>query len=301
MKVLIVGGGGFIGRAVTHKFYDEGHKVVVLDNFMTGDNNFLESYMDVEVIYGDIRNREMWNKGDWLYYQRDADVIIHLAFPTPLCTRERAPEFADIAIEGTKNLLDYAIDHYIPVVYISSISVYGIPNVKSIYEDSEIKPFLQYGCYKYIGELLTEKYGNSISCNILRVADVFGPYDKRDNAINTFIDKFHNKERLIVKGDGRQTRTFTYVDDIANAIYLASKKFHNDVFNVAGREVLSVNDLIDNLEKISSWVIPCTYERENDKRNYEINSDKFIKVFGEFEEFGFYKGLRKLYHFRREL
>lgn len=290
MKIIVFGGAGFIGNSVVKKLLNQGHEVASVDNLISGDLNNFEN-LDVINYCIDITNKEMFDLINFV-----PDLVIHLAFPTPLCNRDVQKQFEEIATTGMLNILEYTRKNCNKIIYASSISVYGIPEVLPITEDNIISPILIYGANKYMNELYLKSYSSeyNLSYTILRISDTFGEFDKRNNAINNFIKGCLKLEHLNINGDGNQIRTYTYVEDIANAFLLSIENIRNQVFNVASKTHISINNLIKVIENEVGNSSVVIYNKGIDQRDYIFECNKFIKEFGEFETIGFERGVSNL-------
>lgn len=290
MNIVIFGGAGFIGRFVVSKLQALGHSIIVADNYSTG-NMPAKTDEDISYITLDITKKQ-----DFDALISNPDIIIHLAFPTSLCNRDPENQFLDVASHGMLNILEYTKKTCKKIIYGSSISVYGIPESLPIIESNKIAPILIYGCNKYMNELYIKTYAQEygIRYNILRISDTFGPFDKRKNAINNFIMAFLNNSKIIIGGTGEQIRTFTYVEDIAEAIVISTQRCNNTEYTIASETNISINKLIEHLETIFSCCISKEYMKNTiDSRDYIFDCNKFKQEFGSFEKIGFNQGLDK--------
>lgn len=290
MRILVIGGNGFIGRAVVRKLAVAGHHVAIADDFSTSDVSV--SHPDGVVRFKvDIVNADELNSIDF-----SPELVIHLAFPTSKCNRDPRSQFEVVASTGMLNVLNYTKDTCNRIIYASSISVYGIPIVTPITEQNEVRPILIYGANKFMNEQYLHCYhlDFGLDYNIIRVSDTFGEHDRRSNAVNNFIKAFIGDQPLFVNGTGQQKRTFTYVEDIAEAFVLGISSLHNTVYNVASRHSLSIIELIAILESEFGKSISVNHhDKSTDVRNYSFDCAKFEEHFGSFEQVGFIHGLRR--------
>ncbi len=295
MKIIVFGGAGFIGNALMRLLHLRGHSVACADNFITGiRDNLLPEFPSFFV---DISDPSSFKKIDF-----NPDVVIHLAFPTSLCDRNIKNQFELIASSGMLNILEFTKQTCNKLIYGSSISVYGITHDIVITEETPVNPVLLYGANKYLGELYTRSFHQQfgLQFNILRISDTFGERDLRKNAINNFIKAFIENTPIIVNGDGRQLRTFTYVDDMANAIALSLARLTNTTYNIAAENAISVNALLEKLKYLFKTDKPIHFKPENkDERNYVFDCSRFRRDFGDFELTGIDKGLKKTIEFLR--
>lgn len=222
MRILITGGAGFIGSHLCEKYAKEGHVVVCLDNFMSGNLTnvrHLLDYRNFKLIKGDIRDIELLEK-----LMRDVEVVFHLAAQIHVDRSYVEPKLTwDVNVMGTQNVLDVArISDVKRVIYASSSEVYGSARSVPMSESHPLLAPHPYGasktaadrmCFAYI-----QTYGMNIS--ILRLFNTFGPR-QRDigygGVISIFTRRTLSNMPPIVYGDGLQTRDYIYVSDAVAA------------------------------------------------------------------------------------
>ncbi len=295
MKIIVFGGAGFIGSSLMKLLHSGGHSVACADNFITGiKDNLLPEFPS---FYVDICDPSSFTKIDF-----KPDVVIHLAFPTSLCDRNIKNQFEIVASSGMLNILEFTRQTCNKLIYGSSISVYGISHDIIITEETPVNPVLLYGANKYLGELYTRSFHQQfgLQFNILRISDTFGERDLRKNAINNFIRAFIENTPIIVNGDGNQLRTYTYVDDMANAIALSLTRLTNSTYNIAAENAISVNALLEKLKYLFKTDKLIHFKPDKkDERNYVFDCSRFIRDFGNFELTGLDEGLKKTIEFIR--
>lgn len=228
MRILITGGAGFIGSHLCDKYTKEGHTVICLDNFMSGNLANIKHLLDCrnfKLVKGDIRNFDLLEK-----IMRDVDVIFHLAAQIHVDRSYIEPRLTyDVNVIGTQNVLEVARIHDAKkVIQASTSEVYGSAQYSPINEHHPLNAPHPYGaskiaadrmCYAYI-----QTYGIDVS--ILRFFNIFGPR-QRDvgygGVISIFTRRVLSNIPPIIYGDGRQTRDYTYIDDAINAYDLVLK------------------------------------------------------------------------------
>ena len=225
--VLVTGGAGFIGSHVTAELLRRGHTVRVIDNFSTGHRENLAAIGgDVELIEGDIRSYERTHAAT-----KGVDCVIHLAALPSVPRSIQDPLTTNaVNVTGTLNVVLAARDSGTQrVVVASSSSVYGraqeLPKTESLVP----QPISPYGVSKLAAEQycmgLNAVYG--IEAVALRYFNVFGPRQDPNSKYSGVIPKFLSQaldgEPLIIFGDGKQSRDFTYVDNIVAATLSASE------------------------------------------------------------------------------
>jgi nucleoside-diphosphate-sugar epimerase len=241
MRALVTGGGGFIGHHLVRRLLAHDYDVRVLDNFSTGRRERLEG-LRVSLVEGDLRSYERAHVA-----VRGTDVVFHLgALPSvPRSVRDPLTTGA-VNVEGTLNILLAARDEDVRrVVFASSSSVYGANPVLPKTEADQPLPISPYGVSKLSAEhycrAFTTVYG--LETVSLRLFNVFGPgqdpLSQYAAVVPRFIAALGSGNRPIVYGDGKQTRDFTYVEDVVEAFVLAAAApaAAGEVINVcAGRE-----------------------------------------------------------------
>ncbi len=260
-KVLITGGAGFIGSHIADYFLKKGHYVRILDDFSFGSREnlvFLQNYPKgrYEVIVGDIRSLKICRRSC-----RGMDHVVHQAARKTVPKSIKNPRvFNEVNINGTLNLLQACVDCRIKrFVFASSSSVYGNSRLFPQRETHLPKPISPYGITKLTGEhycrVFTELYGLETVC--LRYFNVFGPRQAFNDAYSAvivkFINCFLNKQPPPVYGNGKQSRDFTYIDNVVAANYLSVFKpgLKQEVFNAATGRAHSILKLVGCLNKLT--------------------------------------------------
>jgi len=220
-KVLVTGGAGFIGSHLCRYLLNQGNSVIALDNFYTGRRENIEEFKDNE-------NFELLEHDVVKPFEVEVDKIYHLACPASPPHYQKDPiETTKISVLGGLNVLETAKKLKIPVLYASTSEVYGDPlehpqketycgNVNSVGERS---------CYdegKRCAESLFFDYHrqHGVNIRVVRIFNTYGPnMDPDDGRVvsNFIVQALQNKD-LTVYGDGKQTRSFQYADDLVNGM-----------------------------------------------------------------------------------
>jgi len=300
MNYLITGGAGFIGSNIAHKLLETGHRVRILDNFSSGkEDNLAAVKNDIELIRGDIRDIDIVKKAvegiDYVYHQA-ALASVQASIDNPL-------ESHEINLTGTLNMLEYSRRAGVKkFIMASSAAIYGDSPVLPKHEKMPPEPLSPYAVHKLTGEyylcLFWQLY--KFPTVALRYFNVFGPRQdpKSDYAavIPCFIDRMVKGEAPTVFGDGKQTRDFIYIDNCVAANLLAAENddMVGEVFNVAGGDRFTLNQLLEELRAITGKDIKAVYEpaRSGDIRHSYASIDK-IKKLGFKPGVGFPEGLKK--------
>jgi UDP-glucose 4-epimerase len=302
-KIVVTGGAGFVGSNLVSRLLAEKARVVVLDDFYTGDNNNLPvGEPNLEVIRGSVTDFDLVRD-----VIQGAGLVFHLAARNIIVSTRNPREDYEVNIGGTLNVLLAARELSIPrVVYSSSTSVYGNPRYLPINEDDATNMLSPYAVSKFAGEnyckAFYESYG--LSSAVVRYSNVYGTFQRPDNpycgVVSKFFESAMNGESPRIHGDGEQTRDFTYIDDVVEATLLAgiSPKADGQVYNVGtGREV-SVNQLARAIIGITGAKVDPAYVDRRDIDNIRrrvVNIEKIRRELRWIPTFTVEQGLRRTY------
>ena len=256
MRFLVTGGAGFIGSHIVDALVKNGDKVCVLDDLSSGKRENLESVIDkIEFIEGDIRDKGVASKA-----MNGVDYCLHQAALRSVPKSLGNPKlYNDVNINGTLNILTAAKEAKVKrVTFASSSSIYG--ETDRLPEKEDFLPLLisPYALTKLAGEhycrIFSEIYG--VETASLRYFNVFGPRQSLENEYAVVIPKFITcmlkNENPPVHGDGKQTRDFTYVENVVQANIKAATApgIKCEVFNIACGKAYSVLDIVKYVNNI---------------------------------------------------
>jgi UDP-glucose 4-epimerase len=254
-RVLVTGGAGFIGSHLVKRLTERGLEVTVLDNLSTGSLKNLAEVKAARFVKGEIADRSITGE-----LMRDADAVIHLAAIVDHETCLRDPALARaVNVNGTRILLEEARRSDVQrFVYASSAAVYGHVTEVPIREDSALAPISPYGVSKAEAEQhcleYAQTYGARAIC--LRFFNVFGPRQtarQYSGVITEFMKNLRDGKQPVIYGDGLQTRDFVNIQDVVEAILLATdSETAVGVFNVATGIGTAIEDLALELISIAS-------------------------------------------------
>lgn len=264
MHILITGGAGFLGSHLTKRLLNEGHKVTVIDNFITGSKSNLPVDKDLTIVDKDVSDISYHT----LQGLRQIDQIYHLASPaspnhhSPISYHALPMETMMVNTVGTHRMLEMAEWQGAKFLFASTSECYGDPEVTPQPESyngnvSTTGPRSVYDEAKRFGETLTAHYWRKqgVDARIIRIFNAFGPQmataDMR--MINNFIHQALRGDPLTLFGDGSQTRSLTYVDDtIEGMIRLMNyEKTKGEVVNIGSSEEHTVREYAELVKEIT--------------------------------------------------
>ena len=260
-NILVTGGAGFIGSHTVDLLISKGYKVTVLDNLSTGKKQNIN--WKAKFVHGDILNVD---KG--LSRFRNIDAIVHCAAQISVTHSVKHPiNDANTNILGSLKLLEMCRKLNIKkFVFASSCAVYGL-NPPLPADENLTNPENPYAASKRSAEMYMDVYQETygIDCISLRYANVYGPrqnYLGEAGVVTVFINQLLRNKSLTIFGDGKQTRDFVYVGDVAAANLKALiRNTKSKAFNIGTGTQTTINQLFFNLKKLT--------EKENIKPFYE--------------------------------
>ncbi|RLG95787.1 nucleoside-diphosphate sugar epimerase [Candidatus Bathyarchaeota archaeon] len=264
MKIIVTGGCGFIGSNLVERLVKDGYSVVVFDNLHTGSLRNIEG-LDVEFY------NEPYSK--MVEIIPEAEVIFHLGIPSSSPMYKENPRLVGDAINDAIEIFESAKKYGCKVVYASSSSIYNGNNVP-FREDMPIYVTDYYTECRYAIERLAKLYNilHGVKSVGLRFFSIYGPKEKFKgkyaNIISQFLWAMLRDEPPVIFGDGTQTRDFTHVYDVVDALLLAWKKdFECEIFNVGTGVAHSFNEIVEILNRILGKNIQPIY-KPNPIKNY---------------------------------
>jgi len=290
--ILVTGGGGFLGSHLCETLLERGARVKTIDNFTSGRTSNLAGIVKrLELIDGSIADEQKVKEA----YQ-GVDAVVHAAFPMALRQRSLETGAVTDAMAGLFNLLKGSVKNRSLFIYISSIAVYGEQKYIPIDEKHPLEPVLLYGAVKLSGEHFCSSMARShgLKAAVLRVADIYGPKNTRINLPVQFLLDALNGRPLKIFGSGRQSRTYTYIDDYLKAVCaaLAAPAAAGQIFNISSGRAVSVHDLAILAKNISGGKVEITFEKgETDDRQLIIDNSLSRQVLNLGEPVGLEEGL----------
>ncbi len=267
MKILILGGAGFIGSHLTKYFLKKNHQIYVIDNLITGNKNNLKEFLNYKnliFIKRDIINYNFHNLPKF-------DLIYDLASPaSPNLFKELSLEILRANSIGVFNLLEFFLKSKSKtLIFASTSEVYGDPlvspqketyfgnvnpnGIRSVYDES--KRFAEAALLAYMRKF-------NLDIRIARIFNTYGPFmDKNDGrVISNFINQAINNKPITVYGEGQQTRSCCYIDDLINGLvkFGETKNLKGEIINLGNpdeRKIIDIAFLIKKLTNSKSKIV----------------------------------------------
>lgn len=287
MKVLITGGAGFIGSHLSEHLLTAGHSVRVLDNLSTGKRENLPAHPQLEFVLGDIRDRAVVSDA-----ARGMEAIVHLAAVASVQASVDDPTGThETNFDGTLYLLEAARQENIRrFLYASSAAVYGDNTRLPLVEEEILNPLSPYAADKLAGEYYLRFYHAKfgIGTTAFRFFNIFGPRQDPSSpysgVISIFIERVSRGETVTLFGDGRQTRDFVYVGDLARLLVqaLMLPETVGQTINVGRGLQCSLIELLEALEKLTGKPVARRFEaaRMGDIVHSRADISRLVRLFG---------------------
>ena len=256
MRVLVTGGAGFIGSHLCDYLLKKGHDVICLDNFFTGTKENIKHNLNnfkFEVIRHDIV-QPIFLEVDWIFHLASPASPIHYQFNPVKTTKTN--------VMGTIHMLGLAKRVKARILLASTSEVYGDPTVHPQKEEywGNVNPIGPRSCYdegKRVAETLMMDYyrQNNVDIRIVRIFNTYGPRMlKNDGRVvsNFIVQALENKD-LTVYGDGTQTRSFCYIDDLIEGLYrMMEQEEHIGPINLGNPEEYKIITLAEKIKKLTN-------------------------------------------------
>ncbi len=289
-RILVTGGAGFIGSHLCRRLLEEGCEVLVFDNLLTGRVSNVEPFLGHERF-----SFKHYDVTNYLYVDGPLDAILHFASPASPADFERLPiQILKVGSLGTHKALGLAKAKGARILIASTSECYGDPDVNPQPETywGNVNPVGIRGVYdeaKRFSEAMTMAYHrhHGVDARIARIFNTFGPRMQVDDgrAIPNFFRQALRGEDVTVYGDGSQTRSFCYVDDLVEGIWRLLHSSHVGPVNIGNPDEMSLWSMAEKIIEItgsSSGVVALPLPPDDPKVR-RPNIDLARKVLGGWE------------------
>ena len=270
MNIVITGGSGFVGSYLCEKLINDGHKIIVIDNLLTGSTENISNLLDNEnfsFIEHDVQ--------DHIEIEDKVDYVLHFASAaSPKAYTEHPVNTLKAGSVGTINTLGLAKKHSAEYLLASTSEVYGDPLISPQNEEywGNVNPNGERSMYdeaKRFAEAAVATYSRSygLKTKIVRIFNTYGPRMQLNDGrvVTNFIVQALRNENITIYGDGTQTRSFSYVEDTVAGIISLMNSTEYDVFNIGNPNEMTVGQLAEKIIKLTDSTSEIKYlELPND-------------------------------------
>lgn len=307
-KVLITGGAGFLGSHLCDRFIKEGFHVIAMDNLITGDLRNIEHLFKLEQF--EFYHHDVTK---FIHIPGQLDYILHFASPASPIDYLKIPiQTLKVGAMGTHNCLGLAKAKNARILVASTSEVYGDPLVHPQTEDywGNVNPVGPRGVYdeakRYL-ESITMAYHSfhGVETRIVRIFNTYGPRMRLNDgrALPAFIGQALRSEDLTVFGDGSQTRSFCYVDDLVEGIYRLLMSDHALPVNIGNPDEISLKEFAEEILKLTGSKVKIIYKPlpVDDPKQRQPDITKAKKILGWQPRVSRADGLKITYDYFRSL
>jgi len=256
-KILVTGAAGFLGSHLCDRFIKEGYYVIGMDNLITGRMENIQHLFKLpnfEFYHHDVTN--------FIHIPGDLDYVLHFASPASPIDYLKIPiQTLKVSSLGTHNCLGLAKAKNARILVASTSEIYGDPQVHPQNEEywGNVNPIGPRGVYdeaKRFQEALTMAYHtyHKVETRIVRIFNTYGPRMRLNDgrALPAFIGQALRGEDITVFGDGSQTRSFCYVDDLVEGIYRLLMSDHAQPINIGNPDEISIKEFAEEIIQLTN-------------------------------------------------
>jgi dTDP-glucose 4,6-dehydratase len=307
-RVLITGAAGFLGSHLCERFLKEGMYVIGMDNLITGDMRNIEHLMpnpNFEFYHHDVTK--------YVHVPGELDYIMHFASPASPIDYLKIPiQTLKVGAMGTHNLLGLARAKKSRFIIASTSEVYGDPLVHPQTEDywGHVNPIGPRGCYdeaKRYQEAITMAYHryHGLETRIVRIFNTYGPRMRLNDGrvLPAFMGQALRGEDITVFGDGSQTRSFCYVDDLVEGIYRLLMSDYSLPVNIGNPREITIGQFAEEIIKLTGTDQKVVYKPlpQDDPKQRQPDISKAKEILGWEPKVSREEGLRITYDYFRSL
>jgi dTDP-glucose 4,6-dehydratase len=307
-RVLITGAAGFLGSHLCDKFIDKGYYVIAMDNLITGDLKNIEHLFKLENF--EFHHHDV---SKFIHISGGLDYILHFASPASPIDYLKIPiQTLKVGSMGTHNCLGLAKVKNARMLIASTSEIYGDPLVHPQTEEywgnvNTIGPRGVYDEAKRFMESITMAYHtfHNVDTRIVRIFNTYGPRMRLNDgrALPAFIGQALRGEDLTVFGDGSQTRSFCYVDDLVEGIYRLLLSDYVFPVNIGNPNEISLKDFAEEVLKLTGSSVKISYNPlpVDDPKQRQPDITKAREILGWEPKVGRAEGLKKTYDYFKNL
>lgn len=296
-KILVTGGAGFIGSHLVDKLIEKGYQVIVIDNLSSGKKENLNpkaKFCEMDICD---------SKVSQIFQEEKPEIVFHLAAQIDVRKSIEDPiQNAKVNILGTLNILENCRKVRVKKFIFTSSggAIYGDTDTIPTLETHLENPESPYGITKLAVEKYLCFYQKTFSLNytVLRLANVYGPRQSSQGeggVIAIFCDKMLKGEKVMINGDGQQTRDFVYVDDVVEAALLSMEKEKSGVYNIATGIETSINEIFRKIKGLTNFNYQEVHDpvKLGDQKRSCLDYSQAKKELNWQPKYGLEKGLRE--------
>lgn len=303
-RILITGGAGFLGSHLCERFIHEGYEVIAMDNLITGDLKNIEHLFKLKEF--DFYHNDVTK---FIHVPGPLDYILHFASPASPIDYLKIPiQTLKVGAMGTHNCLGLAKEKRARILVASTSEVYGDPLVHPQPEEywGNVNPVGPRGVYdeaKRYMESITMAYHNfhGLDTRIVRIFNTYGPRMRLNDgrALPAFIGQVLRGEDLTVYGDGSQTRSFCYVDDLVEGIYRLLLSDYTLPVNIGNPDEISLLHFAEEILELTGHKVKIIYKPlpEDDPKQRKPDITKAKELLGWMPTIDRKEGLKKTYEY----
>ncbi len=307
-RVLITGGAGFLGSHLCDRYIKEGHHVIAMDNLITGDLRNIEhlfKHPDFEFYHHDVSK--------FVHVPGELHYILHFASPASPIDYLKIPiQTLKVGSLGTHNLLGLARAKKARIIIASTSEVYGDPTVHPQPEEyygnvNTVGPRGVYDEAKRFQEAITMAYHtfHGLETRIVRIFNTYGPRMRLNDGrvLPAFIGQALRGEDLTVFGDGSQTRSFCYVDDLVEGIYRLLLSDYAQPVNIGNPSEITIGDFAEEIVKLTGTKQKVVYKDlpKDDPKQRQPDIKKAREILGWEPKVSREEGLKITYEYFKSL
>jgi dTDP-glucose 4,6-dehydratase len=307
-RVLITGGAGFLGSHLCDRFIKEGYYVIAMDNLITGDLRNIEHLFklpDFEFYHHDVSK--------FVHVPGELDYILHFASPASPIDYLKIPiQTLKVGSLGTHNLLGLARAKKARIIIASTSEVYGDPTVHPQTEEyygnvNTVGPRGVYDEAKRFQEAITMAYHtfHGLQTRIVRIFNTYGPRMRLNDGrvLPAFIGQALRGEDLTIFGDGSQTRSFCYVDDLVEGIYRLLMSDYAQPVNIGNPSEITIKEFAEEIIKLTGTNQKVVYHDlpKDDPKQRQPDITKAKQILGWEPKVSRAEGLKITYEYFKSL